>query len=146
MTNFLSLHSPQKIYAIRLKPGEDLKQSIQKFAVENNLQASVVVTCVGSLLQYNLRFANQREGVVRKGHFEILSLSGTISESAVHLHLSIANEKGKTTGGHLLDDNLIFTTAEIAIAELTELEFKRIYDPNSGYPELSIIPNKKRDD
>jgi len=146
MTNFSSLHSPPKIYVIRLKPREDLKQCIRKFAVQNNLKASVVVSCVGSLLQYNLRFANQKDGVARKGHFEILSLSGTISDSAVHLHLSIANEKGETTGGHLLDENLIFTTAEIAIAELTELEFERVYDPDSGYPELHINSNRKRHD
>jgi len=133
-----SLSSPSKIYVIRLNPHEDLKISLQQFAVENSIQAAVILTCVGSLEQYNLRFANQQQGSSRKGHFEIVSLTGTLSASSVHLHLSVSDDTGLTTGGHLLDSNLIFTTAEIAIAELTGLVFDRVLDPASGYPELNI--------
>lgn len=135
MTN---LESPSKVHVIRLKPHEDLKISLQKFAVENRIKAGVIVTCVGSLEQYNMRFANQKVGSSRKGHFEIVSLTGTLSESGAHLHISVSDPAGVTTGGHLLDGNLIFTTAEIAIAELTDLVFDRVLDPASGYPELTI--------
>ncbi|MEX2234474.1 MAG: PPC domain-containing DNA-binding protein [Cyclobacteriaceae bacterium] len=131
-------HSTSRIYAIRLRPGEDLKDCLEKFATENRTKAAVIITCVGSLGQYNLRYANQKEACSGKGHFEIVSLVGTLSESSAHLHLSISDESGITTGGHLLDKNIIYTTAEIAIAELTDLIFDRQIDETSGYRELQI--------
>jgi uncharacterized protein len=131
-------HSPARIYVIRLKPREDLKECLLNFALQNRLEAAVVLTCVGSLEQYNLRFANRKAGTCQQGHFEIVSLVGTLSQSSAHLHICLSDEKGQTTAGHLLDKNLIYTTAEIAIAELTDFLFERVPDPASGYPELQV--------
>lgn len=135
----MALSSQAKIHVIRLRPGEDLKKAIVEFAASNEFMAAVMVTCVGSLTEYNLRFANQKEGRSGTGHFEIVSLVGTVSRSSVHLHLCISDEKGMTTGGHLLDGNRVYTTAEIAIAELPQLEFQRTFDEASGYKELNIL-------
>ncbi|MEX2232308.1 MAG: DUF296 domain-containing protein [Cyclobacteriaceae bacterium] len=77
----------------------------------------------------------------RQGHFEILSLSGTLSASSAHLHLCVADESGTSTGGHLLDKNVIYTTAEIAIVNIRNMEFERVFDPDSGYRELSVKHN-----
>jgi predicted DNA-binding protein with PD1-like motif len=133
-----NFHSPSQIFVLRLKPHEDMKKSLQKFAVANNLKAAVILTCVGSLEQYNLRFANQPKPTSHKGHFEIVSLAGTLSETSCHLHLAISDKNGVTTGGHLMDDNLIYTTAEVAIAELTSLIFERVVDNTYGYKELEV--------
>jgi uncharacterized protein len=125
-------------YIFRLLPLQDLKKSILEFAKANCIKAAGVITCVGSLEQINLRFANQKQGVLKKGYHEILSLSGTFSDSAAHLHLSVADSDGVTTGGHLLDDTLIYTTAEIMIMELGDVEFVREIDTTYGYAELKI--------
>ena len=125
-------------HVFRLLPLQDLKKSILEFAKANGIKAAGVITCVGSLEQINLRFANQKQGALKTGYYEILSLSGTISDRAAHLHLSVADSDGITTGGHLLDDNLIYTTAEILIMELPDLEFIREIDPSYGYAELKI--------
>jgi predicted DNA-binding protein with PD1-like motif len=108
------------------------------FAARNHIRAGVVVTCVGSLEQFNIRFANQSNGDTQKGHFEIVSLTGTFNESSMHLHLAVSDKTGKTIGGHLLENNLIYTTAEIAIAELNDLEFDRETDSTYGYKELVV--------
>jgi uncharacterized protein len=133
-----ALKSTSTIHVFRLKPHEDLRQSIMDFATKHHIRAGVVVTCVGSLEQFSIRFANQTKGQTQKGHFEIVSLTGTFNESSLHLHLSVSDETGKTIGGHLLENNLIYTTAEIAIAELSELEFDRESDSAYGYKELVI--------
>jgi uncharacterized protein len=132
------LYPSDKIHVIRLTPGQDLKKSLQEFAALHKMKAAIMVTCVGSLIQYNLRFANQKGATRQQGHFEIVSLVGTLSESSVHLHLCVSDEHGLTTGGHLMDENLIFTTAEIAIAELSDLIFERLPDKVTGYNELKI--------
>ena len=51
-----------KPYAFRLKPGQDLKQDIEKLVKEKNIKAGWISTCVGSLMHYNIRFANQLNG------------------------------------------------------------------------------------
>jgi predicted DNA-binding protein with PD1-like motif len=134
----------QNMFVFRLKPHEDLKKSIQQFASANKIKAGAIVTCVGSLEQYNLRFANQQNGSKASGHFEILSLTGTFSETSMHLHLSLGDSTGKTVGGHLLDENLVYTTAEIVIVEITDLEFQREVDSTYGYPELVIRKKEKK--
>jgi predicted DNA-binding protein with PD1-like motif len=112
------------------------------FVHEHEIRAGAVVTCVGSLEQYHLRFANQINGVSKKGHFEILSVSGTLSVARTHLHICLADGEGHTIGGHLLEKNLIYTTAEIVIAELTDLDFSSVKDELYGYHELIISPRQ----
>lgn len=133
-----TLTSSSRIHVLRLTPGEDLKHSLQRFASAHHIKAAVILTAVGSLAQYNLRFANRQEGIVKRGYFEIISLVGTLSESSAHLHIGLSDDEGTTKGGHLLENNLINTTAEIALAELDELEFSRELDPESGYKELVV--------
>ncbi|MEJ0056108.1 MAG: PPC domain-containing DNA-binding protein [Bacteroidota bacterium] len=60
-----------KTYAFRLSPHQDVKKHILEFAKQNKIKAGCVVSAVGSLEQVNLRFANQEQGTLMKGHFEI---------------------------------------------------------------------------
>lgn len=125
-------------YSFRVRPHEDLKRVILGFATVNKIKAGAIVSCVGSLEQFCIRFANQAEGTVRKGFFEIVSLSGTFSDSSSHIHISVSNSEGNTTGGHLLDGNLVYTTAEIVVVDLVDLEFVREEDPTYGFLELVV--------
>ena len=38
-----------KVYVFRLKPGEDLRNSIEAIVKEKNIEAGWINTCVGSL-------------------------------------------------------------------------------------------------
>lgn len=130
-------------YAFRLKSNEDLKGGILSFAKKQHIKAGAIVTCVGSLTQFHLRFANQEKGTKKNGHFEIVSMTGTFSDSTSHLHISVSDSIGNTIGGHLLDGNLIYTTAEIVVVDLKDIEFTRKRDDTYGYQELFIQPKKK---
>jgi predicted DNA-binding protein with PD1-like motif len=136
--------SQGKYYSFRLKPHEDLKKSITGFATTHKIKAGAIVSCAGSLEQFNIRFANQPEGTQQKGFFEIVSLSGTFSDSSSHIHISVSDSTGTTTGGHLLDNNLVYTTAEIVVVDLADLEFSREKDATYGYPELVVKKKKKQ--
>jgi len=125
-------------HAFRLKPGQDLKKEIEAYVHEKNIRAGWISTCVGSLTDYNIRFANQPEGKKGSGHFEIVSLTGTVSVNGSHIHISISDSSGTTIGGHLLDENLIYTTAEVVILESQKFEFTREKDGSTPYPELQV--------
>ena len=122
----------------RLQPGSDLKQSLRTLVTQYQLNAATVVTCVGSLTQAHLRLAGATATQVFSGPFEIVSLVGTLSPDGLHLHLSISDAEGRVWGGHLLDDNIVHTTAEIALATYPNAVFSRPADPNTGYGELKI--------
>ena len=125
-------------HAFRLKPGQDLRKEIEAFVHKENILAGWIISCVGSLIQTNLRFANQPDGTGSKGHFEIVLLTGTIGTSGSHLHMSVSDSLGRTIGGHLLNGNLVYTTAEIVIGESKSLVFSREKDGTTAWEELQV--------
>lgn len=131
-----------KLHAFRLQPGADLKKEIQKHVQANNIMAGWIACGIGSLTEYHIRFANQPAGAKALGYFEIISLAGTVSVSGSHIHIAVSYETGNTIGGHLLDGNIIYTTAEIIIQEADDLSFFRENDAHTGSKELVV---KKKD-
>jgi uncharacterized protein len=132
--------SSVRAHAFRLTPGQDLRREMLAFARGADLRAAAVLTCVGSLTTVALRYANRSEPAVRTGHFEIVSLVGTLGRDGGHLHLCVADGDGIAFGGHLLDGSVIYTTAEVVVAELIDLEFRREPDPATGFRELVVGP------
>jgi predicted DNA-binding protein with PD1-like motif len=126
------------VHALRLKPGEDLLLGIQRFVDERGIAAGWVASCAGSLTDWTLRFADKRDGSSASGRFEIVSLSGTVSQHGSHLHLAVSDGDGRTVGGHLLAGCRIYTTAEIVIGEARDLEFTRALDGTTPWRELQI--------
>lgn len=129
-----------KVFALRLKPNQDLKESLKNFVIEQDIKAGFVLTAIGSLKQATLRFANQNISTVLTDKFEIISLNGTLAINGIHLHIAIADQSGKTLGGHLDNGCIIYTTAEIVIGTSNEFNFSRTIDQQTGYKELKIVP------
>lgn len=134
--------STSQYLPLRLNPGQDLKQEIQRFCLSNGIKAGAVIAAVGSLSVARLRLASGISIEEFTGPFEILSLSGTLSLEGLHLHISLADKKGHCIGGHLVDGCVIYTTAELILLTLPNLEFKRSLDPQTGYRELDIRISK----
>ncbi|MBD1908402.1 DNA-binding protein [Trichocoleus sp. FACHB-832] len=133
-----------KVFAIRLKPNQDLKKSLKEFTVQQDIKAGFILTAIGSLKQATIRFANQNDSTVLNDKFEILSLNGTLATTGIHLHITISDKQGKTIGGHLDNGCIIYTTAEIVIGESENFTFLRTLDEQTGYQELEILPNTSK--
>lgn len=127
-----------KFHCLRLLPQQDLKLELEQFMHIQQIKACAIVTCVGSLARLHLRLASAKEFMLREELFEIVSLVGTLSCNGVHLHVSVADTLGNVVGGHLMPANLIHTTAEIVLVELSEYEFTREFEAKTGYKELKI--------
>ncbi len=134
----VAVESAMRTLSFRLKPGQDLKDELDKLVKNGRIDAGTMLTCVGSLTDVMLRLANQESGTRYQGHFEIVSLVGTLSTAGSHLHLAVSDSTGRTLGGHLLAGCKIYTTAEIVIGVLTDLTFTRESDPAFGYKELVV--------
>lgn len=136
--------APAKFFALRLRPGQDLRLEIERFSRAKQLKAGFIVTTVGSLDRAVIRLADQSNSTTFDGKFEIVSLTGTISPDGVHLHLSVSDNTGKTIGGHLVEGSRIYTTAEIVIGEAVGVAFGREMDGLTGYKELTIRQRVRR--
>lgn len=128
-------------YTFRLTPGQDLFDSIESFVGRRRIKAGCVLSGVGSLTHAVLRLANREIFSEYEGHFEIVSITGTVSIHGSHLHISISDGDGKTIGGHLVSGCKIYTTAEIVLAVFDEVVYKREFAKDSGYDELVVYDN-----
>lgn len=137
----VALVSNTIIHALRLYPGDDLKFSLAKYCKQRQVTAATIVSCVGSLSELHLRLASATKFLQSSALFEIVSLVGTLSPDGVHLHLSAADDSGAVWGGHLMEGNIVHTTAEIVIMELMDYQFQRVFDAATGYKELLICAN-----
>ncbi|WP_218043308.1 PPC domain-containing DNA-binding protein [Oryzomonas sagensis] len=124
--------------SLRLRPGDDIRNSLSRLLQDRELPAACVLSCAGCLSRAALRLAGSGGGTIIEGPLEIVSLSGTLSPQGPHLHIAFADSTGRVLGGHLLDGCIVLTTAEIVLAILPDVRFSRRHDTATGYAELVI--------
>lgn len=132
-----SMASPLETYVIRLIPGDDIAAKLQQFVSSHGLEAAFIITCVGSVTNARLRMANSETIRDLHGHYEIVSLVGTLNDG-FHLHGSFSDGEGRVIGGHVSGALIVYTTAEIVIGNCTQLRLTREHDDKTGYPELVV--------
>jgi predicted DNA-binding protein with PD1-like motif len=127
-------------FTFRLKSGQDLFNEIEAVVMEKNIEAGCVLSAVGSLTHATLRLANREYFSEYDGHFETVSMTGTVSIHGSHLHISISDGDGQTIGGHLVSGCKIYTTAEMVLGIFEDVVYKREFAEDSGYEELVVKP------
>ena len=130
--------APARFWTLRLRPGQDVRAELARFAAARGIGAAFVASCAGSCTRTAIRYANQPDASVRTGHFEIVSLTGTLAKGGMHVHASFADSTGATFGGHLMDGTIVYTTAEIVIGEIPGARYEREVDPTYGWRELAV--------
>lgn len=128
-------------YCFRLTKGMDFKKEIEKYVISNKV-SGVILCAVGCLSKLTIRLADGQSVLEKDGMFEIVSVTGTLSEDGLHIHISVSDEEGNTIGGHLKDGCIINTTSEVVLDIFDDIKFTREYDEKTGYKEL-VITNIK---
>ncbi|MEO0456800.1 MAG: PPC domain-containing DNA-binding protein [Cyanobacteria bacterium P01_A01_bin.114] len=140
----MHLRGTLETLSLRLAPGSDIYQELRNLTKQEKLGAGIVLSAVGSLSKTRLRFADQETPTDLGGKHEILSLTGTLGEDGLHLHMAVANAQGECRGGHVVEGCRVYTTLELVIAIIPEARFDRVVDPATGYRELVIVaPNRQ---
>jgi predicted DNA-binding protein with PD1-like motif len=127
-----------QLLPIRLPPGVDLRRALEEAAAQQTTGSAFVVAGIGSLGDARLRYANEDVESTVAGPLEILTLSGTLSPSGAHLHMSVADAAGRVHGGHVTYGNTIRTTAEVLLALLPDWSLTREPDAATGFNELVV--------
>lgn len=127
-----------KIFALRLNPGQDLREELENFVKNKNINSGFILTCVGSLKKAGLRMAKGKITEKFPGPFEIISMEGTLCSDGIHVHVCLSDKKGNCIGGHLKEGCIVFTTVELVIGASDEFEFGREVDKSTGFEELVV--------
>lgn len=133
------------IHPVRLNPGEDLRKELMDYVYRHQLSSAWILTGMGSLSVLSIRFAGARESTFLSRDWEICVLSGTLCIDGPHLHIVASDSQGRCVGGHLGVGSIIRTTAEIVMGSRDDIRFRRVYDEQTGYPELMITNPKTRE-
>lgn len=121
---------------MRFCKGADLKSSISEICIKNSFDTAVVLSGVGSLYEAKFRLAKSDNYFENKEEYEIVSITGTVSKGHCHIHISLADDKGRVVGGHLEKGCLVNTTCELVLGVLEDYESDRAFDENTGFKEI----------
>ncbi len=130
-------------WPVRLPPGADLRDALQRVLADRGCEAAFVIAGIGSLAPASLRPADAREPVAAESPVELLTLSGTLSPSGPHLHASVADVNGHVCGGHVGRGCIVRTTVEVLLVLLPAWSFAREFDAATGYDEL-VVRSRQR--
>ena len=132
----------EHIVTKRLLPGQDLRQELETLSKEHDIKAGVLLSLVGGLHHATLRMpgAQPDNQCIREweGPFEIVSGTGTFSHDGIHIHIAVSDVNGLVIGGHLKNGCIIANTVEVVIQSFSEMVYRRIMDPATGFTELSV--------
>lgn len=127
---------------VRLKPGQCLREEIERLVKEKQIRAGVILAAVGGLKNAALRVSKLDSGehLVKQmdGPFELVSCMGTLSVDGCHIHASVADREGRCYGGHLKEGCRVFVTVELVIGVFEDAVYRRVMDEETGFEELSV--------
>jgi predicted DNA-binding protein with PD1-like motif len=131
----------KKVHVFRVKPGQELLGSIAHYCREHALTSGVIISIIGSVekarLNFLKRLPGEYESVDYPGPLEIVCAQGSVAlkddSPIIHIHIQLSGQD-ICRGGHLAEAT-VFSTAEVAIAEL-DYQLRRQLNSYTGLNEL----------
>jgi predicted DNA-binding protein with PD1-like motif len=119
-----------RVHILRVDPGEDVLESIQRFLQDADIRQAVVLGGYGTLAAYHLHWvAHNRiptENLFRRGEggIEILSMNGMVVDGEPHIHVALSTPDG-AFGGHLEPGCTAYVLCEVFFAEVEGVPLSR---------------------
>lgn len=133
-----------RIIVCRLLENDDLIDSIEEKARQNNVQAGLFIL-IGSIKHAVLGYYKDGEykNTRFEGPLEVASCTGNIAvgekgETIVHAHIVVTNEKCEAFGGHLMKDSPVGATAELIMIEAMGMSLVRVFDEKTKLRLLKL--------
>lgn len=126
---FASL-SLSRIHILRIDPGEDVLESVQRFLQEANVRQAVILGGYGTLAAYHLHWVTHNRIPTDnafdrgEGGIEILSMNGLVVDGEPHIHVALSTQEG-AFGGHLEPGCTAYVVCEVFFAEVEGVALSR---------------------
>ena len=111
-----------RMVMIRVDPGEDLLDALQRAVTEHGVENGAFVSGAGSLRSYHFHVVSSTErppdnAFIRgEGAFDIVAITGFVLGGRVHAHVTFTDDH-RALGGHLEPGCEVLTFAMVALAE-----------------------------
>ncbi|MEA3506130.1 MAG: PPC domain-containing DNA-binding protein [Elusimicrobiota bacterium] len=131
------------ILAVRLYSGEDVVESLKEAFKKASSPAGIMISAAGMMKEIKLGYfmgkGHYKENLMDNPH-EIVSCTGNFikgkEEIQMHLHVSLADDAGKVSGGHL-QEAAVHGTGEYFIL-LSGMDIKREFEEDTGLKGLKL--------
>ncbi|MBN1382583.1 MAG: DNA-binding protein [Deltaproteobacteria bacterium] len=134
----------KEIFMGKLPFGSDLTEGLTNVCTERNITLGRI-KAIGAVQSAKIGFYNQKsreyEFISFDQPMEITDLTGNVSlrdgKTFVHAHVTLADNAGKTFGGHLAPGTVVFA-CEFVIEAFAGPQFERTYDEETGLTLWSL--------
>lgn len=119
-----------RIHILRIDPGEDVLESVQRFLKDAAIKQAVILGGYGTLAAYHLHWVKHNriptENLFRRGGggIEILAMSGLVVDGEPHIHVALSTPDG-AFGGHLEPGCIAYVVCELFFAEVQGVSLSR---------------------
>lgn len=109
-----------EVIAIRLNPGDDVLESLNKAVKEMGIENGLIVQGIGSVYSHHHHVVssgvNPPEEIFIRGKApaDVVCVNGMILDGRVHAHITLANDK-VAYGGHLEPDTKVLTFMVVSV-------------------------------
>jgi len=131
-----------RVMLVRVLPGGDIIEGIEKACNDKKIRCGAITSCIGSLQKASLLVTVPLNNKIGAGYseprsidgpLELISGQGTIGEDDgavfVHIHGLVSDKDGNVYGGHLIKgENLVLITAEIMISAVEGIQMRKVYN------------------
>ncbi len=149
--SFVSEVNLNQFFVARFTPDQDLFDSLKELMREKGLERLLVMSGIGSFKNITMRDLklgiekpvnlDKTNEIIKEGPFELLSLEGSVvpmdDDLVVHLHGLLGLPDGGVIGGHLFEAQ-VFTTLELFVAGITDIDLNKRRSPITGLTEYYI--------
>ena len=95
-----------RIEIVRMKPGTDMLEGLEKFINEKNVKNAVILTGIGSVTDYHYHVVSDKnlppaeEDPKASVAMDLIATQGYIMNKRIHAHITLSDENS-VVGGHL---------------------------------------------
>jgi len=96
----------ERIEIVRMKPGTDMLEGLEKFVKEENIKNAVILTGIGSVTDYHFHVVSDKnlppaeEFPKASVAMDLIAVQGYILNTRIHAHITLSDENS-VIGGHL---------------------------------------------
>ncbi|MFX0113719.1 MAG: PPC domain-containing DNA-binding protein [Candidatus Hodarchaeota archaeon] len=131
--------SPGRVLIIALKRGDDLLEAVKKICTKERIYGGSIISGIGTFSRCRLGYFDldnkEYQTININEPVELVSTSGTITiakkTSFPHIHLIVADSKGRCFGGHAMSECIVSVTVELMIL-VFDGELHRKLDPETN--------------
>jgi len=95
-----------RIEIVRMKPGTDMLEGLEKYINEKNIKNAVILTGIGSVTDYHYHVVSDKnlppaeEDPKASVAMDLIAMQGYIMNKRIHAHVTLSDENS-VVGGHL---------------------------------------------